>query len=152
MSNNSSINGAEESLKDDRLAVIILLGFFFICSFFLFKIPQNTTDYSDEKTYDLKAALITFYSTSKREQGRVVPLSSMTADLTPFFFAKLPVNTAGKDLLMTVKGVGPALAGSIINNRFNYGPFLERNDLLRVKGIGKKRAEYFETVFDFGVE
>ncbi len=151
MSNNSSKNGAEESLKDDRLTVIILIGFVFVCSFLLSKLLQNNTGYFDEKSYDLKTGLIAFHSAPGSREGRV-PLTSMPADLTPFFFTKLPVNKADKELLMTIKGVGPALAESIIQNRYNHGPFTGENDLIRVKGIGKKRAEYFETVFDFGVE
>ena len=143
MSNNSSKNGIVESPRDNRLAIIILIGFLFVCSSFLSKIFQNYTDSSDEKAYDLQAELMSFYSAPGSEKGKV---------LTPFFFTKLPVNKADKALLMTVKGIGPALAESIIQNRFNYGFFSEGNDLLRVKGIGKKRAEYFQTVFDFGVE
>lgn len=58
----------------------------------------------------------------------------------PFFFLPLPVNTAEKELLMTVKGIGEVLAEAIITHRTQVGPILEASHLLEVPGVGEKRA------------
>ena len=48
------------------------------------------------------------------------------------------VNTAGMAELQTLPGIGPVYAERIIIER-RERPFLEKRDLLRVKGIGEKR-------------
>lgn len=48
------------------------------------------------------------------------------------------VNAATKDELIMIKGVGPALAESIIAEREQNGRFCFPEDLLSVKGIGRK--------------
>jgi len=48
------------------------------------------------------------------------------------------VNTAGVQELMTLPGVGPALAGRIVEQRKQSGPFRRPEDLLAVRGVGPK--------------
>ena len=50
------------------------------------------------------------------------------------------VNTVGVDTLIHLPGVGPVLAGRIVQSRLSDGPFSSKNDLQRVKGIGPKLA------------
>ncbi len=50
-------------------------------------------------------------------------------------------NTASKQLLTYVSGVGPALAGSLIAHRDKHGPFRSRKDLLAVPRLGAKAFE-----------
>jgi len=45
-------------------------------------------------------------------------------------------NTADLDALMRLPGIGPALAGRILDDRAANGPYRGAADLLRVKGIG----------------
>lgn len=54
---------------------------------------------------------------------------------------KVNINTATKDQLMTLKGVGEAYADRIIEYRDKNGPFQTPEDLLKVKGIGEKTLE-----------
>jgi len=70
-------------------------------------------------------------------------------NLTPFFFQPLPVNSAENEMLMTVKGIGPVLAGDIIDYRQQVGPFTKVEDLMSLKGVGLKRANYLATVLTF---
>jgi len=51
------------------------------------------------------------------------------------------VNTAGKQLLTYVSGLGPKLAQAIVSVRNERGPFRSREDLKDVPGIGPKTFE-----------
>lgn len=47
------------------------------------------------------------------------------------------VNTADKDLLMSIKGVGEKRAEAIINYREQNGPFKNIEQLAEIKGLGQ---------------
>lgn len=51
------------------------------------------------------------------------------------------VNTASKQLLMYVSGLGPQLAASIVEHRNQNGPFRSRDQLKKVKRLGAKAYE-----------
>ena len=51
------------------------------------------------------------------------------------------VNTASKELLSYVSGLGPRLAGNIVARRDQQGAFTTRADLLEVSGMGPKTFE-----------
>lgn len=51
------------------------------------------------------------------------------------------VNTASKQLLTYVSGLGPQLAKGIVEYRNEYGPFRSRMDLLKVPRLGPKAFE-----------
>lgn len=51
------------------------------------------------------------------------------------------VNTASKQLLMYVSGLGPQLAGSIVAHRDSHGPFRSRDDLKKVAKLGPRTFE-----------
>ncbi len=55
----------------------------------------------------------------------------------------LDVNTATKEQLMAVPGIGETYADRIINYREEYGDFDSLDELLTVQGIGEKRLESF---------
>ncbi len=55
--------------------------------------------------------------------------------------AAVNVNTATQAELETLKGVGPAKAKAIIEDRSKNGPFKSVDDLDRVKGFGKKSVD-----------
>jgi len=54
--------------------------------------------------------------------------------------AKIDVNAAGEAELMRLPGIGPALAGRIVQYRAN-APFASIEDLRKVKGIGAKTLD-----------
>jgi competence ComEA-like helix-hairpin-helix protein len=58
--------------------------------------------------------------------------------------ARLDPNTASSQALQRLPGIGPALAGRIIEYRELQGPFRSPRDLLAVKGIGPKTFERLE--------
>jgi uncharacterized protein len=51
------------------------------------------------------------------------------------------LNTASRELLSYVSGIGPAAAGRIIEFREARGPFSSRKDLLKAPGVGPKTFE-----------
>lgn len=55
----------------------------------------------------------------------------------------LDLNTAGKEELMSIKGIGPVLSARIVAGR----PYGKVDDLLKVKGIGPKRLKKFRPYF-----
>src|SRR5882672_12666407 len=51
------------------------------------------------------------------------------------------INTANSEELQQVPGIGPATADKILQMRKSYGVFKSVDDLLSIRGIGKKRLE-----------
>ena len=51
------------------------------------------------------------------------------------------LNSATSDELQQVPGIGPATADKILQMRKSYGPFKSVDDLLAIRGIGKKRLD-----------
>jgi uncharacterized protein len=51
------------------------------------------------------------------------------------------LNTAARPLLARVAGLGPALAGAVVEHRETQGPFRSRQQLLEVKHLGPKAFE-----------
>ncbi len=69
--------------------------------------------------------------------------------LTPFFFEKIPLNSCNKNLLLSVPGIGPSIADSILKTRARIGIFYDMHDLLLVPGIGKSRMYKFAKHLSF---
>ena len=57
-----------------------------------------------------------------------------------FLFAAVNINTASKEELMTLKGIGETTAEAIIEYR-KENKFTKREDIKNVKGIGDKKFE-----------
>ncbi|MTI87767.1 MAG: helix-hairpin-helix domain-containing protein [Balneolaceae bacterium] len=54
---------------------------------------------------------------------------------------RININTATSEQLQTLKGIGVTYAQRIINYRESKGGFKAIEELLKVKGIGKKRLD-----------
>ncbi|MFH7319427.1 ComEA family DNA-binding protein [Desulfurivibrio sp. D14AmB] len=68
---------------------------------------------------------------------------SLTGQVEPsrlaiFTFAPISLNQADLQTLTFLPGIGPTLAGRIIEHRQLHGPFLNSEQLLAVPGIGPK--------------
>lgn len=55
--------------------------------------------------------------------------------------AAVDLNTADKAALESIKGIGPAKAEAIIKYRTEHGAFKSVDDLVNVKGFGKKTVD-----------
>ena len=51
------------------------------------------------------------------------------------------VNTASKELLSHVSGLGPKVSANVVTHRNEHGPFASRRQLLKVAGLGPKTFE-----------
>lgn len=56
-------------------------------------------------------------------------------------YAAVDLNTASKEELQAVKGIGEAKAEAIIEYRKQHGPFTKVDDLDKVKGFGDKSVD-----------
>ena len=51
------------------------------------------------------------------------------------------INTANAAQLQSVPGIGPSTSAKILQMRKSYGAFKSVNDLLAIRGLGKKRLD-----------
>lgn len=59
-------------------------------------------------------------------------------------YEKININTASSSELVTLKGITPTIAKEIVRHRELYGPFVNKQELLKVKGIGKAKLAKIE--------
>ena len=59
---------------------------------------------------------------------------------------KININTATKEELQTINGIGPVTAEAIVIYRIKNGPFIYLEDLMKVNNIGEKT---YEKIKDF---
>ena len=64
--------------------------------------------------------------------------------------SKVYLNTASAEQLATLPGVGPALAGRIVEYRQKSGSFRATKDVMNVKGIGEKNFAKIEAWLTVG--
>ncbi len=69
-----------------------------------------------------------------------------------FSAEKININTAGEEELMTLPGIGPVIAKRIIEYREAKNGFKTIEELMNVKGIGKKKFEQLKDKVTVGEE
>lgn len=74
------------------------------------------------------------YQSAVPEKVTASPAASVAAPKAD----KININTATKEELMTLKGIGEKKAGWIIEYRELHGGFQTIQDLMKISGIGKK--------------
>jgi competence protein ComEA len=81
------------------------------------------------------------------EGEEVIDISSvaMNGTTTKQDDGKININTADEKELMTIPGVGPSKAASIIQYRTDHGFFKSPEALMEVSGIGQKTFEKLES-------
>lgn len=64
--------------------------------------------------------------------------------------AQLDINSATKEELMALPGIGETYAQRIIDYRQAHGPFTSITDLLQIEGIGAQRLEHIIDLIKIG--
>ncbi|MEJ2034546.1 MAG: ComEA family DNA-binding protein [Deltaproteobacteria bacterium] len=64
--------------------------------------------------------------------------------------AAVNINTASKQDLETLPGIGPAKAEAIIKYREENGPFHQVDDLTQVNGVGQKTIDSIRDSIEVG--
>jgi comEA protein len=68
-----------------------------------------------------------------------IAIASATTKKPPL--RPININTANAEELQLVPGIGPVTAEKILQMRKSYGPFKSVDDLVAIRGIGKKRLD-----------
>ena len=82
----------------------------------------------------------------KRDAFRPRPIQRKDLDSALKEAKTVNINTASPEELMRLKGVGPVMAGRIIEYRNNKGLFSSKEDLKEVPGMGDKK---FDAIRDY---
>ena len=139
--------------KDDRLIILLGIGllFLFVYCFQQFNISPVSSSNTLKLQWEGKRIVLdkAVFPPLQKTEGETVQDALIPAAFTPFFFVPLPINEADQQLLETISGIGPHLAAEIIKTREQLGPFHSPEDLLHIRGIGKKRMLKFGDQFSY---
>ena len=135
-------------MKRPGIFVFIMLTVLFagfICGFFLGR-NLNHSDIQlgilDPVSTTIPSSGIVAETPSSSSQASAAQIESTNAsNSTQSDGGKVNINTADKDALMTLPGIGEVLAQRILDYRDANGPFTSLSDLLLVEGIGEKRLD-----------
>lgn len=140
----------------ERRAVVALLVLFFMLTgmkYLVKNVPKYDEEYYREierffrkKTREMKqrrAAVLSRYQPRKIPGTNIADTTARDTTGNPVV-EKVNINEAGLQVLKTLPGIGPVYAKRIVEYRQNNGLFKETEDLLNIKGIGKKRLEKLE--------
>jgi len=84
------------------------------------------------------AATFGWWASQGGWQGRLIELERAEPQTAQF---QVDINTAEWVELQELPGIGETLAQRIVESRQQDGPFLDHDDLRRVRGIGRARLE-----------
>jgi len=92
-------------------------------------------------TFDMEAKAGTSQTKNQTVKHKSAANTSQKMSAKATSVKKIDINKAGVKDLEMLKGVGPKLAGEIVEYRKTNGPFKSIKDLMKVKGIGPKKFE-----------
>lgn len=145
------MGGGSKRQRDGRLSVLLAFAAFFLVTVFTshYLIPIFSRGISDHcKRLGISDA--GYLQIEKCTETTAYGNKARTpSHLTPFFYEPVQINRADREMLMTVKGVGPALAQQILNYRRENGGFHSALELQKLHGVGRTKARALASEFDF---
>jgi len=99
--------------------------------------------------FDYRASDSTFAALSEKEIGEAEPEAAFVAESNAeestaeddTATSRVNINSASKQELMTLPGIGEVMSDRIIAYRVEAGPFRTIDELRKVKGISKRKLE-----------
>ncbi len=83
-------------------------------------------------------AMFSWWASQGGWRGRLIELERAEPQTAQF---QVDINTAEWTELQELPGIGETLARRIVDSRQEDGPFLDHDDLRRVRGIGRAKLE-----------
>lgn len=138
--------------NDARVEVILFLGIVF-WGWLLVVFFQGATSLPppDSMLLYWNGAALQLGTTEAAVAGQNEKTGIMPPALSPLLFLPIPVNFADEELLATISGIGPKMAGQIVTTREAHGFFARPQDLLAVPGIGPSRMKTFAAHLSFSL-
>jgi len=144
---------------DTEIKVLIFLLGLFLAGFIYVKFIKGGNeasyrefDYSKEENQLIKSWHDdTLEETSAHMEADTVKKHVLVLDDRPYELTakkdimekSINLNSASKEELMNIKGIGLKTAGNIIEFREKNGKFGSLNDLMKIKGIGPSKYQKF---------
>ncbi len=128
--------------RKEALAVLILSATFLVGTGIRWF--QSSQARPPQKQFDYSKIDSIYYSrgkTSKSTTNSAPHPTSSTPTIVPKKTQIININSANKNQLMSLPGIGPSYADRIIEYRSSRGSFTSVDQLSNVKGIGKKKLE-----------
>lgn len=145
------MDGGSKRHRDGRLTVLLAFAACFLVTvftsyYFIPKFSRGLSEHCKRLGISDTGYLITEKCTGTTDNETKARIPS---HLTPFFYEPVQINTADREMLMTVKGVGPAFAGQILDYRQTNGAFHSALELQKLNGVGRTKARGMASEFDF---
>lgn len=125
-----------ETKRDAGIAVLILLSL--VLFIWLTWFPMSR---GDGQGASAEAVLVVHHRNFVLTTEPLSAPETVSPLQSALLLRRVPVNRADSEVLQTVPGIGPTLAERIVAERQQGGPFTGLEDLVRVPGIGPKRAQ-----------
>ncbi len=93
--------------------------------------------------------LPTGFSAYHIDSQKLPEVISLPPSALPLVFQPMPINCASIELLTIIPGIGPSLAAAIVRFRGLNGPFRDKEDLEKVHGIGRQKAQTISRYVSF---
>lgn len=124
---------------DTRIFFLLLLALLL----FLFDLFSQFKPYLIQKNREITTLAIGSSGLILEERPEINEQEdkSLPPELAPFYFKPIKINLVSAEMIKTIPGIGRVIASSIVAHRKQIGFFTRPEDLLQIRGIGKKRMK-----------